>query len=374
MNKLEKALKQWVANGFINQTQADQIYQYESIQQHTSWVLSSLLVLGVLIIGLGVISIVAANWQQIPDLVKLISDFSILIFLSLVIVRSWSLKKEIQFEISLLFFMILCLASIGLIDQIYHTGGELYQALMFWSLITLPAATAARHTVIPFIWVGCFLASSAYTALASPMFQPIFDSNASAVSMAVPLFCACCALFGKYFTVKKNFITAFQVWFYMSGFIAIAIAEQYNVVLISKNGLLPYTLGYLLAALALLGVVFEREYHQIQKILLVIALACFLIEIHLAMFIKYPVIYAVFTLIILGLIAVFTASLQKRRLFQWILFFIGLRFLGLYFQALGGLAFTGIGLIISGLVIIMLTLLWYKYRNTISLMAERWVQ
>ena len=83
MTKLQKALKQWVAHGFIDQRQADQIQQYESTQSDHAWILSGLLVLGAIMIGIGSISVVAANWQYISDRIKLLTDFAILIALPL---------------------------------------------------------------------------------------------------------------------------------------------------------------------------------------------------------------------------------------------------------------------------------------------------
>ena len=67
MSKLEKALKEWVLLGFIGQDQAKLIREHEFAKPEGSWILSGLLILGASIIGIGVISLVAANWNEIPD-------------------------------------------------------------------------------------------------------------------------------------------------------------------------------------------------------------------------------------------------------------------------------------------------------------------
>jgi uncharacterized membrane protein len=175
MSKLEKGLKEWVSLGFINPDQAKRIRDYESARPESSWILSGLLILGAVIVGIGVISLIAANWNEIPDALKLGADFALLAVLALATLQSWETKKAIQFEVLLLSFLILCLASIGLISQIYHTGGKLYQALMLWSLITFAAALAARQMFVPFMWVGAFLTGIVFTALDSVALQSIFQ-------------------------------------------------------------------------------------------------------------------------------------------------------------------------------------------------------
>ncbi len=290
--------------------------------------------------------------------------------------NSWESKKAIQFEVLLLFFLILCLASIGLISQIYHTGGKLYQALMLWSLITFAAAIAARQMFVPFMWAGAFLTGIVFTALDSVALQSIFHKNYQAIFMAVPLLCADFTLVSKSLAGEIGSTRAFRSWTLIGGLSALAIAELH--VLSRGNayeGLTAYIPGYFLASFTAIGIWLSLEYRSVQKMLLLVTLAIFLIPFHLHLFeVRTPIAYAAFTILILGLMSVFLASLKERRLFQWFLFLLGMRFLVLYFQALGGLATTGIGLIISGGMVIGMAVLWNKYRNSVALWAERWVQ
>jgi uncharacterized membrane protein len=346
MAKLERALKQWVSLGLIDQKQANQIYQYESTKSG-SWILSGLLILGVIIIGVGIISVVAANWQQIPDAFKLGIDFALLILLGLFVIRAFSRQQDLLFDVLLLGFILLCLASIGLISQIYNTGGELYQALMLWTVITFPAVTMARHIVVPFIWTGAFLIALGF---------------------------ACVVLFGKYLALNYEFIRSFQIWFFITGILALVVAEDSPVLTMERLDLMPYVTAYILAILVAFGIL-QHPYRTLQKLFLLAALSVFLLIFHLALMnITADVVYALCTIFILGLIAIFVASLHRRRLFQWLLFIIGLRFLILYFQAIGGLALTGLGLIISGILIVAMAIFWNKYRSAITVKVERWLQ
>lgn len=380
MSKLENNLKEWIALELISPDQAKRIHDHETTKPESSWILSGLLILGAVVIGIGVISLIAANWNQIPDSVKLAGDFLLLTALALATLHSWESssepKKAIQFEALLLFFLLLCLASIGLISQVYHTGGKLYQALMLWSLITFPAALAARQMVVPFMWTGAFLAGIVFTALDSVALQPIFQKNYPAVFMAVPLLCAGFNIISKRLAGEIGPTRAFRFWTLISGLIALAVAELREPFLGQfSDALTAYIPGYCLAALAAFGIWKSIEYKNSQKTLLLLTLGLFLIPFHLPLFlVKTSIAYATLTIAVLGLMAIFVASLKERRLFQWFLFLLGMRFLVLYFQALGGLATTGVGLIISGGLVIAVAVLWNKYRTVLAVWAERWAQ
>jgi uncharacterized membrane protein len=376
MSKLDRNLNEWTGLGLITKDQAEKIRFHESSKPEASWILSGLLILGVIIVGIGVISLIAANWNEIPDPVKLGGDFLLLAALAFATLHSWEAKKAIQFEVLLLFFLILCLASIGLISQIYHTGGKLYEALMLWSLITFAAALAARQMFVPFIWAGAFLTGIVFTALDSVALQSIFQKNYQAVFMAVPLLCAGFTIVSKGLAGEIGSTRAFRSWTLIGGLVALMVAELHELSRGKVNsGLTEYIPGYFLAAFAAYGIWRSLEYRNVQKTLLLVTLGLFLIPFHLPLLeVKTSIAYATFTIAVLGLMAIFLASLKERRLFQWFLFFLGMRFLVLYFQALGGLATTGVGLIISGGLVIAMAVLWNKYRTALAVWAERWVQ
>lgn len=374
MSKLDKGLQEWVALGFISPDQAKRIRDHESAKPESSWILSGLLILGAVIVGIGVISLIAANWNQIPDAIKLTADFLLLGFLAFATLRSWEAKKDIQFEVLLLFFLILCLASIGLISQIYHTGGKLYQALMLWSLITAAPASSARQMFVPFLWTGAFLSGIVFMALDSVALQSIFQKNYYAVFMSVPLLCAALTIISKKLAGEVSSTRALRAWMLISGLVALVVAEIHDLSR-AKIGLIAYIPGYFLAIFAAFDIWPNREYRKIQKVLLLVILGLFLIPFHLPVLgVKTSIAYAAFTIILLGLMVIFLASLKERRLFQWFLFFLGIRFLVLYFQALGGLATTGFGLIISGGLVIAMAVFWNKYKTALAVWAERWMQ
>ncbi len=93
MSRLEKRLHDWVSNNIISREQAEGIRQYEANAPGSSWVLYSFLILGATIISIGFISLIAANWDDIPDAVKLGLDFLLLIGLAIGIHHTWEKKN-----------------------------------------------------------------------------------------------------------------------------------------------------------------------------------------------------------------------------------------------------------------------------------------
>lgn len=385
MLRLKKKLATWVSHSLLTPEQAKNISLFESSQSNTSWVIRGFLLLGVIVINIGIISVIAANWQNIPNFVKLFNNFFLLNLLAGGVYYAWQKKKPILSEVLIVFVMLFCLASIGLISQIYHTGGELYQALMLWSIITAGVAAISKGFFAPFIWVTGFLFAVIFTSLDSPFLFPIFHNNFASVIMMIPLLSTLMAMgcrlkWGNPVQDNgennKNYRKALKIWTLFSGIVALCVSETRFLMLeisdpnlIYSNSLIPsYILAVFLLGLGLLPIF---DYKKIQKFLLLTALGFYLLSFHLPLLeVKSKIIYALVTLVVLAVMALFLASLKQRRWFQFFLFALGLRFWVLYLQALGGLAATGVGLIVSGVLILSVTGICYRYHRQITNWAE----
>lgn len=376
MSKLEKTLNDWVNQKLLTPEQAVQIQEYERTKPGGSWILSGLLILGTLVIGIGLISLIAANWDKIPPLIKLINDFTLLIALAVAIVYSRDLSRAIVYEALLFAFLLVSLASIGLISQIYNTGGELYQALLLWAVINCGVAFAARQFLSPFLWLGGLLIAVVFSVLNSVHLQPLFRDNYSGLFMAIPLFCFAIVLIIKNLAGKNAMMRAFGVWTLLSGFVAMVVAETFSKLITDTTfNLLSYLPAYCGTAMVVLGILLDKTFHRLQRWLLLLTLGLYLLLFHLPLFgIQRAIAYAACDILLLSAIAAYMASIPAKKLFQWLLLLISLRFIILYFQALGGLARTGIGLIISGILIISIAFLWHKYRKQLATWAERLTQ
>ena len=146
-NKVDK----WLSEGLISHTQKEAILNYEKTSKGGSWILYGFLTVAVFSAGLGIIALIAANWRDIPPLVKLTCYFVLLGGVGWLTLKQ---KSQRGFELLLIFFIILCLAGIGLILQIYNIEGESYKALFFWSFITAGLMACSRTELSMWLWLG----------------------------------------------------------------------------------------------------------------------------------------------------------------------------------------------------------------------------
>lgn len=135
---LQRKLKAWEQAGLMDGATAQRILAYEA-ERSRPYALYVIGGLGALAVALGAISVVAANWGDIPRGVKMVLDLAVVGGLGWGVFKADESGKAWTREVLLLIFFGLVLASIGLIGQTYHLGGQPWQALLAWSLMTLPA-------------------------------------------------------------------------------------------------------------------------------------------------------------------------------------------------------------------------------------------
>src|SRR6185436_14687116 len=111
--------------------------------------LTVIFTIGALLVGGGVISFVAANWEQISDPVRLVLIFAILIGLEVGGYLLWQVGGWRRLGRGLVFCGCLVFgANIGLTAQILHISGEWYGVFGAWALGSLAMAWAIRSSSI----------------------------------------------------------------------------------------------------------------------------------------------------------------------------------------------------------------------------------
>lgn len=374
MAKLEKQLKAWVEQGIIDEEQATRLSEYESQQSNSNGFLTGALVLGAVIVGTGVISLIASNWSEIPDFVKLVGDFFILVALVPAIIRSRELKNEAQFEALLVFFAIFCLASIGLVSQIFHSGGKLQHALLFWVIMISGITFASKKVLLPLVWMISLILSVSMSVLDSRFFSNNPKAALAVFMMSIPLFAFSFSLVSRAFLGDTAQTRAFRICTVLS-MISVLIGLQFLNGLDSFQ-LVPKTLipGYPFALMTLYLIFSNTEYKPLQKSLLSGGLALFVFSFHAPLLgITNGLFYSIVCLFILGIAALFLASVKDRRRFNQILNIIALQIIYLYFRAFGGLAKTGFGLVCLGALLIFVAVIWNRNKEKVGTQIERWV-
>lgn len=109
------------------------------------------------LIGLGIIALVAANWEQIPNNVKLGGAVSLMIANASAVILSMKFKKNTLTQVLCGVFAALIMAVIGLIGQIFQLRSDVSGACLLWALCAWPLFLITPRLLwlwIPLLFVG----------------------------------------------------------------------------------------------------------------------------------------------------------------------------------------------------------------------------
>lgn len=135
----DRKIRAWQAAGLIDADTAGRISAWEAEHARPIGVWA-ILGLGALAIGLGLVSLVAANWDAIPGTTRLAIHMLLMIALSAWI--WWSLPKggmhDQVHDAALFVAAVLGLTFFGHVGQVYQTSSPLWQPLFVWLLLYSP--------------------------------------------------------------------------------------------------------------------------------------------------------------------------------------------------------------------------------------------
>lgn len=197
-NDLAKEVLEWTGQGIITRDQARDICrQYDvdidQIKQKTLGY-NVLVGLGYLFVGLAVITLIGANWDQIPRAVRMAGLVLLTLTTQAIGVRQYLTGFKSRavgiFLLGNLFYG----ASIILIAQIYHLGEHMPDGIFWWALGCLPIGVLIKSPwvtlqslVLSFIWFylqaefgfypalfPLFLAGGLYVLITGPQSMILF--------------------------------------------------------------------------------------------------------------------------------------------------------------------------------------------------------
>ncbi|MCI5057733.1 MAG: DUF2157 domain-containing protein [Flavobacteriales bacterium] len=151
-----KHLPELIQKGIIDHHTAEQIEQYLNNKPKSyGRLLAVFAVLGALLIGLGIILIVAHNWDNLSRNLK-----TILSFIPLVIGQGFVtytfLKKRgavAWIEGSSTFLYLAIGGCISMISQIYHIQGNMDDFILLWTLLGLPLVYILRSSMASILFI-----------------------------------------------------------------------------------------------------------------------------------------------------------------------------------------------------------------------------
>ncbi len=151
-------LNELVAAGVIPKQVAENIQSFYRQKQSSSpnRLLVAFGVLGALLVGLGIILIIAHNWDELQRWFKTVLAFIPLLIGQALCAFALSRKPEsIAWREGTSAFLFLAVgANISLLSQIYHLGGSISSFLLTWMLICLPIIYAMRSSVAALLYLA----------------------------------------------------------------------------------------------------------------------------------------------------------------------------------------------------------------------------
>jgi len=157
-SKFIKELPDLVKNDVISNEVASKIEQYYSSQQQNSpnKLFAVFGVLGSLLVGLGIILILAHNWDNFDRMTKTIFAFIPLLIGQFFVSFSILKKKSASWkEASGTFLFFTIGSSIALVSQIYNIPGDLSTYVLTWIVLSLPLIYLLKSNAVAILNMVC---------------------------------------------------------------------------------------------------------------------------------------------------------------------------------------------------------------------------
>ena len=158
---LYNELPRLVEQGVLTEAIAEQVRRhYGPVEKKSrlTLLLTIFSCLGAALIGLGIILLLAHNWEDLSRSVRTV--LSLLPLIVAQVLAGWVLFKRMDStawrEGSAVFLMLGIGIAISLISQTYHLSGSVSRFLLSWMLLTVPVIYLLDASVpVVFYWIGC---------------------------------------------------------------------------------------------------------------------------------------------------------------------------------------------------------------------------
>jgi uncharacterized membrane protein len=156
--KLKKDVNELLEARIIDQETADKIQAYYNSKTGSpqSKLVIVFGILGAILVGLGIILILAHNWDDLTKTAKTIIAFCPLVIAHFIAGYSLLRREEsIAWRESSAAFLVISIgACISLISQIYNIAGSMSSFLLTWILLSLPVVYVMRSSVVSLLYIG----------------------------------------------------------------------------------------------------------------------------------------------------------------------------------------------------------------------------
>lgn len=375
----EHYLKRWRDAGLIDDSAVARISAWEAQHRRPIW-LWALSGMGALAIGLGVVAVVAANWEGIPAGAKLAVDLLLTGLCAVFVFVAWQRDQAWPREIGALLLFGLVIGGIALIGQVYQLQSDPWQALVTWLALSTPfLALVAFTRLVGALWLAAAVLTwfSAYEPLERLIMPQVSGSAADHLFHLLLYLPACLIIVVA--VVRRRWPPAedqgeLLLKLALAG-LAGAVSTTVAVIdsrLIGAVGPVEIEIwlgavATLLAAAALWlgsGALQRRPALALLGASFVVWAASLLLARawNAEGNATFEAVFGLLFIVYWSAIGWLAARGGQRVLFGLAFTVIGLRLLILYFEAIGGLTATGLGLIGGGVLCLALT--WVGWRLT----------
>ena len=149
----KKELEKLNKEGLITSQQVEDIISYYQTNTDNNKLWKRLFVIAGLLIALGIILVIGANWSLIPNFLKISIDF--VLFLALVYADYYFItnnKKNLS-EVFLVISFFMIAGTIGLIAQVYNLDGGWFSFARFWMFLAIPFVLLSKTFLINILWL-----------------------------------------------------------------------------------------------------------------------------------------------------------------------------------------------------------------------------
>ncbi|MFN3370871.1 MAG: DUF2157 domain-containing protein [Sphingomonadaceae bacterium] len=362
---IERRLATWVEAGLIDSATAERIRTHESA--HARPVLALAVAgLGLFALALGLMLIVAANWDRIAAPVKLGAHLALLA--AALATAWWARARNRPFvaEGALFLAAALVLAGIALQAQVYQLTGPAWEALLLWLALAGPMLLLAGRTRL----AGTLFAAMALIGPAAMAADTVDRGGlwrlAQGAAMAVPILLIALGAGAPRLApgFRKALLDAGIVAALAAASIAhFAWASRITPAQALDNGV-RFLVPALAAALALIAV--RRADGLLPRLLVLPLLVAPLVAGALALAIPHPdatasrIVGFLLFLALWGLVARGAALAGWQTLFAIAVAAAAIRLFIVYIELFGSLASTGGGLVAGGLLMVGLAFGWQR--------------
>jgi uncharacterized membrane protein len=373
--RLSRKVAEWRTVGLIDALTADRILAHEAARSRpvAAWALASL---GALTVGIGIISVIAANWDGIADSVKLAVDVAIAAGLALGVGATVRRGASWGRELLVLVYYLFTLASIALVGQVYQLGSPTWVALLAWTISTAPLLLVAKRAFVAAIGVAGLVLTHAH--LVEPLTAWMARSHAGedevvlGVILASPLVYASLAAIPWLARERPAHAAMLRLTAWAGVLIGGALAGFAWYVSVGPED--PLRAGHVGGAASVLGfAILARRVHPTatagaRRAMVATWAAAWAIVLFSTTFPRQEldVLAPVSHLAFLAVAGWLALVLGRTRAFHVCTALAALRILVAYFEVFGSMLDTGLAMITGGTLTVVLAWAWHRNSNAMG--------